>query len=715
MNSTIPSLGNARPFRLGVLLVEPPLRRLVREDGRIQVIEPKMMMVLLTLVEAQEQVVTREDLLRACWENRAVSDDAINRVISRLRALSLDIGEGCFQIETLSKVGYRLLAAPQNVSVEKTPFETPLAEAIPSEPARISRRALLFGIGSGTVALALGAGYAALRHTRRQETVPSVLVLLVLPFSTLSNDAVTPLFARSVTEALRGELGRVSGIQVIAAMSSQAIAQQQLSAGLIRQRTGADLLVDGSIATANERVNVSLSLTDTHTDQQVWSTFLSGSADNLLQLQNDVTAQVIQQIASKIHSNQPTTIGPTYHRDPEVYRLTLQAQELLENVRALRMTDQAEPAFDAADEADKLVRQSLKIDGNDPESLLVLAQLTRNGWTRTLAAQPLTTMQRATASLEYIRKALRSDAANPAALVSLGDYYRRFEWRWDDAEALFKRALAINQSMIEAHWSYGYQLGVLGNALEGLDHALTLFQLDPKNPWHSVALPRLLYLCGQYEGAMKRYDIEISAAPNNVFLLYEVYFTLFTKGDSSALQRYAFRLAGLWSGKTMPDGICALLKRIPAAVAALNGQPQGLITQLDADLVAFNAGGAAAATLHGRARDDLPYIFAMEYAWAGRFDQAITMLDKALAARSLYWPACLPYGSTPFPAQMRSDPRYESLWTRETRLADAIERRRVAVEARQMAGTLPDGRDVVPVLPSSLQYRIEKILGSSSL
>lgn len=709
------SLAEMNAFRLGALLVEPALRRLVRQDGRDQVIEPKVMLVLVSLAKAQGKVLAREELISSCWGNRAVSDDAIHRIVSRLRALSLDIGAGCFQIETLNKVGYRLLAASPDISAKEPPPAIQFTEAIENRPSRLHRRRLLIGIGTGAFALALGGGYAAFRYASTPPSGSAVIVMLVLPFDTLSNDAIAPLFARQVSEALRDNLGQVSGIRVIAAASSQAIAHQQLAASQIRQHTGADLLVEGSTTIANGTAQVSLALTDTHTDRQLWSASISGTTDDLLQLQNEVMAQLIQQIAPRINSGESTAVGPTYHRDPEVYRLTKQAQEMLEKVRILRMSDQSEPALEAADEADSLVRQALDIDANDPESLLVLAQLARNGWTRKLAAQPLTTMQRATASLEYIRKALLSDAANPSALVFLGDYYRKFEWRWNDAEALFKRALAINPCLVEAHWSYGYELGTLGNAVAGLDHALTLHQLDSQNPWHRVALPRLLYVCGQYKAAMQRYYAVLTEASDNVFLVYEIYFTLLTMRNAPALRHYVERLSNSWLGKPMPSWVKPLLHRINAAIDALNGQPKALVAQLDADVAAFNTGGLAAATLQGRARDDLPFIFAIEYAWSGQFDQAITMLDKALSARSLYWPACLPYGLTPFPAQMRDDARYQALWSRDPRLADAVARRRAAVENRLMAGTLEDGSSVMPVLPPSMLSRIRSAVAMDGL
>ncbi len=69
------------------------------------------------------------------------------------------------------------------------------------------------------------------------------------------------------------------------------------------------------------------------------------------------------------------------------------------------------------------------------------------------------------------------------ALTHLADYYRRFELRWDEAENLFRRALAIDPSLIDRHWSYGYLLGTTGPAARGLDHAPSAFELDQRNPF----------------------------------------------------------------------------------------------------------------------------------------------------------------------------------------------------------------------------------------
>src|SRR6478735_10242086 len=104
-------LALAVDFRLGAVVVHPALRQLTREDGAEEVLEPRVMQVLVALAQAQGGILTREQLTERCWDGRVVGDDAINRVISRLRRAAEGIGQGSFRIETLTKTGYRLVEA----------------------------------------------------------------------------------------------------------------------------------------------------------------------------------------------------------------------------------------------------------------------------------------------------------------------------------------------------------------------------------------------------------------------------------------------------------------------------------------------------------------------------------------------------------------------------------------------------------------------------
>lgn len=79
-------LAHSADFALGPVVVRPSTRMLEHGSNR-EVLEPRVMQVLVALVRARGAVVSRDDLVRRCWEGRAVSEDAINRCIARLRRI----------------------------------------------------------------------------------------------------------------------------------------------------------------------------------------------------------------------------------------------------------------------------------------------------------------------------------------------------------------------------------------------------------------------------------------------------------------------------------------------------------------------------------------------------------------------------------------------------------------------------------------------------
>src|SRR5579859_5818361 len=54
-------------IRLGALIIEPGLRRVARDDGREEIVEPRVMQVLVVLIRSAGGIITRDDLLMSCW------------------------------------------------------------------------------------------------------------------------------------------------------------------------------------------------------------------------------------------------------------------------------------------------------------------------------------------------------------------------------------------------------------------------------------------------------------------------------------------------------------------------------------------------------------------------------------------------------------------------------------------------------------------------
>jgi DNA-binding winged helix-turn-helix (wHTH) protein len=193
MSETI-QLAGAPSFRLGPLVVEPAGLRVRAVDAREEAVEPRVMQVLVVLANAAGAVVSREELIRRCWDGRIVGDDAINRVIGRLRRMAEGLAGGAFSIETVTKVGYRLVGA-----------EPAGAEpAVAAEAERVTDR-IKWRVPYLLVALLLVllvSGVAMWWHGQPAADPP----LSVAMTGFVALDGVSPAIARAMGEELRTAL-----------------------------------------------------------------------------------------------------------------------------------------------------------------------------------------------------------------------------------------------------------------------------------------------------------------------------------------------------------------------------------------------------------------------------------------------------------------------------------------------------------------------------
>jgi DNA-binding winged helix-turn-helix (wHTH) protein/tetratricopeptide (TPR) repeat protein len=150
-------LAGEPPFQLGKLRVAPALREIASADGTRETLEPRVMQVLVALARAEGATVSRDELIRTCWNGTVVGEDAINRTISLLRRLAEGVGRGAFRIETIPRVGYRL------VPTETEAAPPAPADGNPSVRPRAGRSRPLRWAALGTVLAATVAAFTLWR------------------------------------------------------------------------------------------------------------------------------------------------------------------------------------------------------------------------------------------------------------------------------------------------------------------------------------------------------------------------------------------------------------------------------------------------------------------------------------------------------------------------------------------------------------------------
>jgi Tol biopolymer transport system component/DNA-binding winged helix-turn-helix (wHTH) protein len=164
-------------FVAGDWTVDPEMNTLTRE-GLERRVEPKVMRVLVTLASNPSHVFSKEELIAAVWADTFVGDDVLTRCISILRRITEDDAHAPHFIQTVPKVGYRLVAAIAELPEMETVAEGAMVlESLPEAPPVVAGDAgagrlrlplkLPRGLAGMVAVAAVLAGAAYVRHEMR--------------------------------------------------------------------------------------------------------------------------------------------------------------------------------------------------------------------------------------------------------------------------------------------------------------------------------------------------------------------------------------------------------------------------------------------------------------------------------------------------------------------------------------------------------------------
>ena len=267
-------LGSEPPLSLGDLRIEPKLRRLAHRDGREELIEPRVMQVLVALARADGGVVSRDALLESCWDGAVVGEDAIERVVGRIRRLAERFG--AFRLETVTKVGYRLLRHPASSAAPAAGSDGPS--------------------------------------------------ICVLPFLNLSDDPQQAYFSDGMTEDVITDLSKVSALSVLARTTSFSLREVSIGVPELAGRLGVSHLLEGSVRKADGRVRVTAQLIDGASGTHLWAERYDRPAADIFALQDELTQAIVAALRLHLLPAEQQAIEQRGTHHPEAYELYLLAR-----------------------------------------------------------------------------------------------------------------------------------------------------------------------------------------------------------------------------------------------------------------------------------------------------------------------------------------------------------------------------------------------------
>lgn len=168
----------------GDLSIRPELGEVSNVRGESARLGPINMKVLTLLLRRPGQVVSRNEIFETVWPNQVISDDALTRCVSDIRAELGKLSDGDRHIETIPKRGYRWVAEVRETSAPAPPAESPDERRTPivDRPSGFFlRRSLLRWAGRGLmylVALALIASLGVWLMSRFAQPGPPIVAVL---------------------------------------------------------------------------------------------------------------------------------------------------------------------------------------------------------------------------------------------------------------------------------------------------------------------------------------------------------------------------------------------------------------------------------------------------------------------------------------------------------------------------------------------------------
>src|SRR6516162_1111718 len=139
--------------------------------------------------------------------------------------------------------------------------------------------------------------------------LPDKPSIAVLPFANMSGDPEQEYFADGMVEEIITALSRIRWLFVIARNSSFTYKGQATDVKQVGRELGVRYVLEGGVRKAAGRVRITAQLIDTATSAHIWADRFDGALDDIFELQDRVTANVVGAIEPKLRQSEIERTG----------------------------------------------------------------------------------------------------------------------------------------------------------------------------------------------------------------------------------------------------------------------------------------------------------------------------------------------------------------------------------------------------------------------
>ena len=429
-------------------------------EGRVIPLSPKLFETLLVLVENSGHVVDKDELYKRVWQDAFVEETNLTKNISILRKILSDGDTETSFIETVPKRGYRFVAPVRKSGDEYAEH------------------------GSKSVA-------------------SSEQKIAVLPFANFSADPENDYFCDGLSEELLNALAKIKGLKVAARTSSFSFREKNVDVGEIGTTLGVNTVLEGSVRKSGNRLRITAQLVNTSDGFHIWSGQYDRELKDIFDVQEEITLAIVDSLKLKLLEDQRTNVLRRCTENPQAYSLYLHGRFLWNKrtacdvIRAIRCFEEA-----------------INLDPNYALAYTGIADCyNASGFSYDLGLPAGEVISRAKSAGA---KAFEIDETLAEAQTSLAYAKLLFDWDFDQAEVLFRRAIELNPNYANArHW-YTHLLIALSRFDEALAEGICALELDPLSAVMNTHLGWHFTCTREYDLAIAQYHRTFTLDPKFV-------------------------------------------------------------------------------------------------------------------------------------------------------------------------------------------------------
>ncbi|WP_431298491.1 winged helix-turn-helix domain-containing protein [Tabrizicola sp. BL-A-41-H6] len=407
-------------------------------------LEPKAFRLLRLLVENNDRVISKDEMIATVWNGRFISDAAVSTALKSVRKALGDSGDRQDYIRTLRGHGHRFVA-----------------------PVRIRRTDTTTDTRSDTRS---GAGPATADRAPDSPTPPGPgerPTVAVLPFTRTGLPDSFAALGDALPSDIISSLARLRWLRVIARESTFRFRDTTVDLEGLRSVLGASYCLSGRVELFGTRLSVSVDLVATRDGALIWSEHFERPLADLHLIRHETVAAVISALDLQIPQAEAALarLKPAEHLDAwEAYHLGLSHMYRFnphDNAIAAHLFRRAtdlDPGFSTAFAARSFTSFQDASMGYTPDRSAAIA-----------AAQ---------AAAE---RSIELDPLDPYANAAMGRLHILTNTP-DDGMVWLDRATGLSPNYAKGHYSRAY-LQVLRGQTEdtraGIDTAISLSPLDP--------------------------------------------------------------------------------------------------------------------------------------------------------------------------------------------------------------------------------------------